>query len=192
MDNDDREDGVKGVYLVLNQSGNGKVVEQVGEHLPNVAVSVFPEAFVVETVDLCDLTALVISSENGDPVAVSDLEGYQKRHRLDRVVTAVNIVAHEEIIGRRQLTANSEELHQVMELAVNVAAYGNGASYGLYVGLFLEYLLGLLAQQPNVVLRERLALAQELDPGIYVVIFTGRSRTDSVDGGELVERGWSG
>lgn len=50
----------------LNDSSDWKEVEKGGEILPNVSISILPEAFVVETIHLCDLFGLVVSTENGD------------------------------------------------------------------------------------------------------------------------------
>ena len=48
--------------LVVNQSGERKIVEEVGEELPHVRIAVLSEAFIVEAVHLCDLTRLVVTS----------------------------------------------------------------------------------------------------------------------------------
>ena len=42
--------------LVINESGQRQVIEEIGERLPNICVSVFTEAFIIETVYLCNLT----------------------------------------------------------------------------------------------------------------------------------------
>ena len=48
--------------LIVNQSGERKIVEEVCEELPHICVAVFSEAFVVEAVNLCDLARLVVTS----------------------------------------------------------------------------------------------------------------------------------
>lgn len=58
--------------LVLNDSCKWKHVEEIGEVLPDIGVSVLPQAFVVKTIDLGDLPTLVVSSQNSDSV----LEAY--------------------------------------------------------------------------------------------------------------------
>lgn len=80
--------------LVVDQGSEGKVVKEVGEVLPDIGVSVFAKTLVVETVDLGDLTGLVVSSKNGDSLRVSDLEGDEKGDGLDGVVTSINIVTY--------------------------------------------------------------------------------------------------
>jgi hypothetical protein len=56
------EASVQAKDLTIDQSSQRKVVEQVGEILPDVGVSVFSETFVVESIHLSDLAGLVIAT----------------------------------------------------------------------------------------------------------------------------------
>jgi hypothetical protein len=91
-----RKTTVKTEDLVVDQGSEGEVVKEVGEILPDISVSVFAKTLVVETVDLGDLTGLVVSSKDGDSLRVSDLEGDEKGDGLDRVVTSINIITYPE------------------------------------------------------------------------------------------------
>jgi hypothetical protein len=55
-------------------------------------------------------------------------------------------------------------LQEVIELAVNITADGDGAIDRLDVGLFEKELLDLFAQLFEIRLRERLALSDGLEP----------------------------
>jgi hypothetical protein len=88
-----RQASVEAEDLVVDQGGEGEVVEQVGEVLPHIGIAVLPETLVVESVYLCDLARLVVAAENGDAAGISDLERHEEGDGLDRVVTAVNIIA---------------------------------------------------------------------------------------------------
>lgn len=79
--------------LVVDEGGEGEVVEEVGKVLPHICVAVLAQTLVVETVHLGDLARLVVAAENGDALRVTDLERDKERHRLDREVAAINIVA---------------------------------------------------------------------------------------------------
>lgn len=86
-------------HLILDESGEGEVVEEVGKVSPYVGVSVLAETFVVEPIHLRDLPRFVVSAEDGHSVAVPQLEGHEKSDGFDRVVASVNVVAHEEVVG---------------------------------------------------------------------------------------------
>lgn len=79
--------------LVVDEGGEGKVVEQVGKVLPNVGIAVFSETLIVESVHLGDLSGLVVSSKDGDALRVSDLESDEQSDSLDGVVASVDVVA---------------------------------------------------------------------------------------------------
>lgn len=51
-----RQSTVETEDLVLDQGGQGQEVEKVGKVFPNVCIAIFPEAFIIETVDLGDLS----------------------------------------------------------------------------------------------------------------------------------------
>ena len=84
---------------------------------------------------LCDLTAFVVATEDGDSVGVAHLEGDEKSDSLDRVVATIDVVTHEEIIGVGRLATNLEEFAQIVELTVNVTADGHWCTHLLHVGL---------------------------------------------------------
>lgn len=83
---------MKAENLVLNQSGKRKIVEEVGKVLPDVRISVFTQAFVVKSVDLCDLSRFVVSAKNCDALRVADFQSNKECDSFNRVVTAVNII----------------------------------------------------------------------------------------------------
>lgn len=60
-----------------------------------------------------------------------------------RVVPPVYVVTHEQIVGVRSLATNTEELYEVVKLAVNVPADRDRAGYRLDVRFFQEHIAGL-------------------------------------------------
>jgi hypothetical protein len=86
LDSVERSDVVEGVdaggqaavqaeNLVVNESSEGEIVEEVGEVFPDISIAVFPQTFVVKAVDLGDLSTLVVPSKDGDSGRVSDFQG---------------------------------------------------------------------------------------------------------------------
>ena len=84
--------------FLLNNCGKRQVVEEICEVFPDISVSVLPQALIIETVDLSDLTGLVISTKYGDSILVADLKTDQEGDCLDGVVPTINIISHEQVI----------------------------------------------------------------------------------------------
>lgn len=68
------EPPVQAEYLPVHQRGQRQEIEQIREVFPHGRVAVLAQAFVVEAVYLSDLTGLVVSSQDGYSLAVSDLQ----------------------------------------------------------------------------------------------------------------------
>jgi len=99
---------VKTEDLVVNEGSEREIIEEVCEVLPYIGIAVFSKALIVEAIDLSDLAGLVVSTENCDSLRVSDLKGNEEGDGLDRVITSINIVAHEEIVGIWVWSTDSE------------------------------------------------------------------------------------
>jgi hypothetical protein len=93
--------GIIETHLVVDKRCEGQKVEQIGEKPPYVCIAVFAETFVVKAVYLRDLPRLVVSTEDSDAIAEAKLECDKEGDGLDGVVPAINVVAHEEIVGVR-------------------------------------------------------------------------------------------
>ena len=78
-----RETTMKAENACLNDSSDWKVVEKGGKILPNVGISVLSKALIVETIHLCDLLGLVVTTENGNSRWISDLHGDEESNSLD-------------------------------------------------------------------------------------------------------------
>jgi len=87
-----RQTTVETEDLVVDQCRQRQVIEEVGKVLPDVRVAVFTQTFVVEAVDLRDLSGFVVSTENGDALWVANLESHKKSDGLDGEITSVNVI----------------------------------------------------------------------------------------------------
>lgn len=136
-----RDHGICGrtsTNLVVDEGSEGQIVEEVCEVLPHIGIAVLSQALVVEAVDLSNLPRLVVASQDGDALAIPHLESDEEGDRLDRVVASVDVIAHEEVIRVWGVAANAEQLGQVVELAVDVTAYCDGAPDSLDVRLLQQ------------------------------------------------------
>ena len=137
--------------------------------LPNICISIFSQALIVKSIYLCDLFAFVISSKQCDPGWISDLKTNHKRDGLNRIIASVHIISHEEIIILWQLTTNSEQFNQIMELAVDVTTYGHWSTYWFHIFFVNQNLLCFFTQSLNTVFWQWLALHQTFNFCIKIV-----------------------
>mmetsp|Transcript_33159 Transcript_33159/g.72296 ORF Transcript_33159/g.72296 Transcript_33159/m.72296 type:complete len:219 (+) Transcript_33159:322-978(+) len=108
-----RDASVHADDLILNYSSHRKVVEGVCEELPDFGTSVRPDALVKEAVDLGDLPAFVVPTQEGDSLLVPDLAQEHHCDGLHRVVATVHIVSEKKVVRLRQRAANAEELLEI-------------------------------------------------------------------------------
>ena len=155
-----REASVETEDLIHHDSRQRKVVEELCQQSPHIRVPVLSQAFIVEAVNLSDLPALVISSQDRDSVRVSDLQSNEKSHGLNGVVASIDIVSHEQVVGIRKLTSKPEEFLQVVELPVDVATDGHRGSDWLDIRFLDEDIFSLVAETLDLRLSKWRALKQ--------------------------------
>ena len=80
--------------LIINESGDGHAVEDVLELFPD-ADGVAALAFVVETIDTVDLTALVVASQEEEVLLELDFVGQEEDDCLERVLSSIDVVTKE-------------------------------------------------------------------------------------------------
>jgi len=86
------ETSVEAEDLVVDKGSKGEVVEEIGEILPYVGVAIFSETFIIEPIDLRNLTGFVVATEDGDALRISNFEGYKESDSLNGIVTSINII----------------------------------------------------------------------------------------------------
>jgi len=103
-----RKTTMKAEDAAFNDGGQRQVIEQACEILPNIGISVLSQALIIKSIDLGDLLTLVITSQDGNSVWVSNFESDEKSHGLNRVVTSIDVISHEKVVVIRQSTTNFE------------------------------------------------------------------------------------
>ena len=162
--------------LILDHSCEGQEVKKISVVFPHVSVAIFAQALIVEAVDLRNLSGLVVAAQDRDPVLKADLQGHEQGDSLYRVVATVNVVTHEEVVGIGGASANLKELHEIVELAVYIAANGDWTLHRLHIALLREDFASLytimirttylVAQGFHFELRDGLVVKQLLDLSI--------------------------
>ena len=88
---------------------------------PHVDRSIFSEALIVETINLRNLPALMISPNQCDLISIPYFQSKQQQKCLDRMEPTVYKIPHEYVIGLGAVSSHLEELHQVIKLPVYVS-----------------------------------------------------------------------
>lgn len=109
--------------LIVDDAGEGQVIEHVGEVMPYCRVAVFARAFGVEAVGLGDAARFVVASDEVDALRVAEFEADEEGDCFDAEEAAVDVVPEEEIVGVGTVAANLEDLNHVEELSVYVSHY---------------------------------------------------------------------
>ena len=60
---------------IVNDRSQGKVVEDVSAVSPHIHTAILPQTLVIETINLCDLSALMVSSDEHDSFWLANFEG---------------------------------------------------------------------------------------------------------------------
>mmetsp|Transcript_3210 Transcript_3210/g.13928 ORF Transcript_3210/g.13928 Transcript_3210/m.13928 type:complete len:312 (+) Transcript_3210:1674-2609(+) len=146
------ESAVHAEDAVVDDRRERQVIEDVRAVAPHVDAAVLAKALVVEAVHLRDLPRLVVAADDGDAIGVANLERHHQRDRLDRVITSVYVVAQEEVVCVRRVSAKLEHLQQVVKLSVDVADDRHGRPHAVYVGLLADQTARALAQLQHLLL----------------------------------------
>ena len=92
---------MKAENLIFDDSCQRQVVKEVRQVLPDISIAVLSETFVVEAIDLCDLTTFMVTAENRDAFLKAYFEADEKCDGLHRVVSTIDVITHEEVISIR-------------------------------------------------------------------------------------------
>lgn len=140
------EPSVHAENAVINDRSQRHVVENISAVSPHIQRSVFPQAFIVEAIDLSDLSAFVVSSDEGNEIGVPDFEGQEQQECLDAVEAPIYEISEEEVADVGDISSVFEEFEEIVELPVDVSADGDGGVYSLDVAFFDEYFFGFGAE----------------------------------------------
>lgn len=96
-----RKTSVETKYLVVDQGGQRKIVEKVGEELPNVRIAIFSKTLIIKAINLGDLSRLMVTPKNGDPLGIANFKSNKKCDCLNRVISSIDVVTFSRTISRR-------------------------------------------------------------------------------------------
>jgi len=141
-----RETSVNTEDLALDNSTNAKIVENFCAIFPRVGISVLSNSLIIETVHGCDLSGLMVTSEQGDVRWVLEFEAQKELESLNTVETSVYEITHENVACVWDFTTFIKKFQKIMELAVDITTDGYWSFHRLDIALFNENLLYFLAE----------------------------------------------
>ena len=65
---------MKAKNLSIHKCCQGQVIKQIGKIFPDIGIAIFAKTFVIKSINLCDLTRFVVSTEYSDPFSITNLE----------------------------------------------------------------------------------------------------------------------
>lgn len=74
---------MKTEYLIFDNSSKRNHIEKISIIFPHICIAILPEALIVKAINLSNLSGLVISSENSDPILESDFESDEESDCLN-------------------------------------------------------------------------------------------------------------
>ena len=87
----------------------------------------------------------MIASDECDSVGISDFQGQQEQEGLHTIEASIHEIAQKQVVDFGTVIPHFEQLHQIIELSMDVSADSHGGVHSLHVGLLHEYLPSLVA-----------------------------------------------
>ena len=73
--------------LILDHCSQRDEVEEFSKALPYVGISIFTATLIVKAINLSDLSWLMVASQKGDSISISDFQGDEQSDCLNTVMT---------------------------------------------------------------------------------------------------------
>lgn len=108
--------------IVIHDSGQSKEVKDLAAVAPHIERTIFAQAFIVESINLGDLPRLMVATNEDDLIRVANFQRQEKEEGFNAVVATIDKVAQEEVVCLGNIAPHFEELHQVVELTMDIPA----------------------------------------------------------------------
>jgi len=155
--------------FTFDNGTNTKIVEDLCAVLPRVSISVLSNCLIVEPIDGCDLSGLVITSKESDVSWVFHLKAQKKLESFDGVESSINKISHENVFGIGNLTTFVKDLKKIMKLSMDISTDSNRSLNGLDVAFFNENFFYFLTKNSKISLRKDCSFSDGLKPVVDIL-----------------------
>jgi len=105
--------------FLVDESSNRQAVEDVAEHAPE-SDGVSTLALVVKAIYTIDLGALMVSAEHEEVLRVLNLVAHQQANGFNRLLSTIDVVTKEQVVGLRWEPSVLKDAKQVVVLSVHI------------------------------------------------------------------------
>lgn len=98
------ETSVDTKHFILYDGSEWQIIEYVCAVSPNIQRLILSETLVIETIDLCDLSTLVIPPNQSDPIRIPDFKGKKQQKCLNTVEAPVDKIPQKQVVNMRDIT----------------------------------------------------------------------------------------
>lgn len=148
---------------IVDDGGKREVIKHISAVSPYIQRAVLPQAFIIKSVDLGDLPALMVTPDQGDQIRIADFICEEQQECLDAVEASIHKIAEEKVADPRDIASIFEEFQEIVKLPMNIATDGYRRIHSLNIALLHQDLSCLGAQVLYLQLADDLAPPQLLD-----------------------------
>lgn len=94
--------------LVVNDGGQAQVVKDLSAVSPHIYRAVLLQALIVKSIHLSNLSGLMVATNQGNAIGVSHFQCKQQKESLNTIVSSINEVSKEKVVGVGALATNLE------------------------------------------------------------------------------------
>lgn len=93
----------------FNHSSDSQVIKDFCAIFPGIGIPIFPNCLIIVSINSTDLSALMVPSQQSNESRILQLQTKQKSECLNRIVTPVHKVTHEDVASVWDFSAFAEE-----------------------------------------------------------------------------------
>ena len=107
---------------IINNSSKRQKIEYFCAKPPNINRSILPQTLIIKSINLSNLSTLMISPNQSNLIPIPNLQRQKQKESLYRMEPPIDEITHENIISFWTISSDLKQLHQIIELAMDISA----------------------------------------------------------------------